>query len=81
MDDTQYSQAIARLRRAQPNNTALLEVLDEAQARLVGAPSLSARVIGCGIEGGMAVVVTPKLKVDRKAYMRELMRKRRAKSK
>lgn len=70
MDDIEYSQAIARLRRAQPRNAALQEVLDEAQLRL----------------NGSAATRLPKVAVfspanDRKAYMRELMRKRRAAAK
>ena len=68
MDDIEYSQAIARIRRAQPNNAALQELLDEAQRRLVADRAQS---------WPKDTTTTAKPK-DRKVYMRELMRKRRA---
>jgi hypothetical protein len=93
MDDIEYSQAIARMRRAQPNNAVLQTLLDEALRRLIAerhAHSLTAPIAVKSprevsaprkIHAMTKAAVAPRSKEDRRAYMRELMRKRRAAAK
>jgi len=80
-DNIELTHVIARLRRAQPRNADTQVVCDELERRLVnphaGAePSASPQGIGRTV--GSIPATGAK---DRKTYMRDLMRKRRAAAK
>lgn len=80
MSNIDLTQAIGRLRRAQPRNPDTMAVCDALERMIVGKatkPAVEAKPpewrLDAVKEGGQ--------KFDKKAYQRALMRKRRAKQK
>lgn len=68
---------IARIRRTMPRNVDVMAVCDELEARLT-APLPEPKIVERVVE---RIVEPPaKPKFDKKAYQRDLMRKRRANS-
>lgn len=68
---------IARIRRTMPRNVDVMAVCDELEARLM-APAPEPKVVERIVE--KLVEPPSKPKFDKRAYQRDLMRKRRAKS-
>lgn len=76
MDDIDDMRAVDALRRAMPRNTLVLDVCDRLEARIKAKPVANhANAAPANSANGT------KPKRDRRAYQRELMRKRRAAAK
>lgn len=70
---TELSQIIARVQRAMPRNADVMAICDELAGRLrIAAPPMPTEKI---VEAASAMLAGPGF--DRKAYMRDYMRKKR----
>lgn len=74
MDDLELTKTIDQVRRAMPRNLAVMTICDELQSRIRGFGQPSAGLIA-GVDEIIAASVAAGF--DRKAYMRDYMKKRR----